>query len=94
VHATRAQGHVSQFFPRQGYGFLEDHDGREIYFHQHAMSDHDFQLIEIGSSVFYSEEEGDAGPQAVFVQLVHPHHHAMPSRGEPPRSDGLSGEAF
>jgi len=94
VHATRPQGHVSQFFPRQGYGFIEAPDGREIYFHQHAMSDHDFQLIDIGSAVFYSEEDGEEGPQAAFVQLVHPHHHAMPSRSEPPRSEGLSGEAF
>jgi len=34
------------------------------------------------------------GWQAVFVEVVHPHHHAMPSRGEQPRGKGLSGEAF
>ena len=34
------------------------------------------------------------GRQAVFVELVHPHHHAMPSCGEQPRGEGLSGKAF
>lgn len=82
VHASRPEGHVSKFFPLQGYGFIETLDGREIYFHRHALSDHDLQLIDIGSSVFYREEEGDKGPQAVFVQLVHPHHHVQPFRGD------------
>ena len=82
THAVRTQGHVSQIFPLQGYGFIETLDGREIYFHRHAMTDHDFQLIEVGSSVFYSEEEGDEGPQAAFVQPVHPHHHAVQPHGK------------
>lgn len=81
-HVPRAQGHVSQLFPLQAYGFIETPDGREIYFHRHAMSDHDFQLVDIGSRVFYSEEEGDEGPQAAFVQLVHPHHQATRPHGD------------
>ncbi|MFM8705687.1 MAG: cold shock domain-containing protein [Planctomycetia bacterium] len=80
-HAPRAQGHVTQLFPLQGYGFIETSDGREIYFHRNAISEHDFQLVDIGSQVFYSEEEGDEGPQAAFVQLVHPHHPCTPSPG-------------
>jgi cold shock CspA family protein len=87
VHAARAQGHVSQIFPLQGYGFIETPDGREIYFHQHALSERDFQLVDLGSQVFYSEEEGDEGPQAAFVQLVHPHHHATHARGGQPRGE-------
>lgn len=79
-HQPRAQGRVSQIFPLDGYGFIETPDGREIYFHRHAISDHDFRLVDVGSPVFYAEEEGDRGPQAAFVQLVHPHG-AVP-RGE------------
>jgi ribosomal subunit interface protein len=93
VHAVRTQGHVSQIFPLQGYGFIETPDGREIYFHSHAMSEHDFQLIEVGSSVFYSEEEGDEGPQAAFVQRVHPHQHAAQSRSGQSHGDSAGGEA-
>ena len=87
-HAARAQGHVSQFFPLQAYGFIETPDGREIYFHRNAMPDHDFQLVDIGSPVFYSEEEGDEGPQAAFVQLVHPHHHAAQPHREAAGGEG------
>ena len=71
-HASRAEGRIAQLFVPLGYGFIEAADGREIYFHRHAVSDHDFQRMEIGSAVFYGEEEGDEGPQAAFVQLVHP----------------------
>ena len=76
AHAAREMGRVTQVFPLQGYGFLETPDGREIYFHQHALSEHDFRMIDIGSQVQFSEEEGDAGPQAAHVQVVHPHSHA------------------
>jgi cold shock CspA family protein len=69
-------GRVTQIFPLQGYGFLETPDGREIYFHQHALSENDFRMVDVGSTVHFSEEEGDEGPQASHVQLVHPHSHA------------------
>ena len=72
-HAPRARGRISQLFPLQGYGFLESADGREIYFHRHAISDQDFRMADIGSAVFYSEEDGDEGPQASAVHLEHPH---------------------
>jgi cold shock CspA family protein len=75
-HAPRAMGRVTQIFPLQGYGFLETPDGREIYFHQHALSENDFRMVDVGSTVHFSEEEGDEGPQASHVQLVHPHSHA------------------
>jgi len=73
AHAPRARGRISQLFPLQGYGFIETPDGREIYFHRHAIPDLEFRAADVGSPVFYSEEEGDQGPQAAFVQLVHPH---------------------
>jgi cold shock CspA family protein len=77
THAARAQGHISRVFPLQGYGFIEMADGREIYFHRHAISDDDFRLADVGTPVYFSEEEGDAGPQAAAVQLVHPHRPAV-----------------
>jgi len=75
-HTPRAMGRVTQIFPLQGYGFLETPDGREIYFHQHALSENDFRMVDVGSTVRFSVEAGDEGPQAAHVQLVHPHSHA------------------
>jgi ribosomal subunit interface protein len=77
VHQPRAHGRISKFFPLHGYGFIEAPDGREIYFHRNAISDLEFHAADVGSPVFFSEEEGDAGPQASAVHLVHPHGHAL-----------------
>ena len=73
LHAARDQGRIARIFPLYGYGFIETPDGREVYFHRHAMSEREFRLADIGTPVFYSEEEGDQGPQAAAVHLVHPH---------------------
>ncbi|MFM9059707.1 MAG: cold shock domain-containing protein [Planctomycetaceae bacterium] len=77
VHRPRARGRISQMFPLQGYGFIETPEGREIYFHRHAISDPEFRAADVGSPVFFTEEEGDDGPQASVVHLVHPHDHAL-----------------
>jgi len=83
LHRPRARGRISRFFPLQGYGFIETPDGREIYFHRNAISDPAFHAVDIGCPVFFSEEEGDAGPQASAVHLVHPHDHALHDRAFP-----------
>lgn len=83
THAVRAHGRIAQLFPLQGYGFIETPDGREIYFHRHAISDHDFHIADVGSPVYFSEEEGDDGPQASAVQLAHPHSHVLHEGASP-----------
>jgi cold shock CspA family protein len=83
THAARAQGQIAQLFPLQGYGFIETSDGREIYFHRNAISDHDFHIADVGSPVYFSEEEGDDGPQASAVQLVRPHRHVLHEGASP-----------
>lgn len=79
-HAARAEGRVTQIFPLQGYGFIETPDGREIYFHRHALSPDDFRVIDLGTRVHFTEEEGDEGPQAAHVEVVH----GVASRGARP----------
>jgi cold shock CspA family protein len=69
-HAVRPRGRVTQVFPLAGYGFLVTPDGREVYFHRHAMSDRDFRRLDVGSSVVFGEGEGEDGPQATYVRLV------------------------
>jgi cold shock CspA family protein/ribosome-associated translation inhibitor RaiA len=70
AHARRPRGRISQVFPLEGYGFIETPDGREIYFHRNALSDRDYTAADIGTPVWFSEEEGDDGPQAVHVEVV------------------------
>ena len=73
THAERPRGRISQIFPLEGYGFIKTPDGRDVYFHRNALSDADYRVADIGTPVWFSEEEGDDGPQAVHVQVVRPH---------------------
>lgn len=52
------------------YGFLETHDGREIYFHENAVLHGNFHKLEIGTEVRFAEEDGDKGPQASTVAVT------------------------
>lgn len=61
---------VTRLFPEQDYGFLQTIDGRDIYFHRHAVSNGDFDRLELGTGVHFVEEQGDEGPQATTVRIV------------------------
>jgi ribosomal subunit interface protein len=56
--------------PGSRYGFLETHDGREIYFHEHSVLHGRFDNLEIGMEVRFAEEEGEKGPQASTVAVT------------------------
>ena len=49
------------------YGFLLTGDGRQIYFHENALVDLDFDDLEVGTEVRFTEAAGDEGPQASTV---------------------------
>lgn len=56
--------------PGSRYGFLETHDGREIYFHEHSVLHRRYDDLTIGTEVRFSEEEGEKGPQASTVSVT------------------------
>jgi ribosomal subunit interface protein len=53
----------------QGYGFLEDEAGREIYFHANSVLGGRFDKLTPGTRVRFAEEDGDKGPQASTVDI-------------------------
>jgi cold shock CspA family protein/ribosome-associated translation inhibitor RaiA len=61
---------VVRLFSEEGYGFLKTPEGREIYFHQNAVLDGDFQRLTVGTEVRFAESMGEMGPQATTVQIV------------------------
>ncbi|MBE9212061.1 HPF/RaiA family ribosome-associated protein [Plectonema cf. radiosum LEGE 06105] len=62
---------VSKLFPEQDYGFIKTLDtGREIYFHRNSVIHGDFERIEVGTGVQFSETLGEMGPQATTVRIV------------------------
>lgn len=72
VHPEQEMGAiVTKLFPEQGYGFIKTiDDGREIYFHQNSLTNDDFERLEVGTGVQFSETLGEMGPQATTVHIV------------------------
>ncbi len=66
-----AEGTVKEIFPEEGYGFLETADDRQIYFNKASVLDGHFGQLRVGTQVRFAEEEGEKGPQASTVKIVH-----------------------
>lgn len=62
---------VTKLFPEQDYGFIKAIDtGREIYFHRNSLNNENFERLEVGTGVQFTETQGEMGPQATTVQIV------------------------
>jgi cold shock CspA family protein/ribosome-associated translation inhibitor RaiA len=71
AHDPELRAKVVKLFP--DYGFLETLDGREIYFHPNSVLEEGFGKMEVGTEVRFAEEEGEQGPQASTVIVLHKH---------------------
>ncbi|MCL2722946.1 MAG: cold shock domain-containing protein [Polyangiaceae bacterium] len=69
-HQRPPHGIISKLFGDRGYGFIEDPDGREIYFHRNSIVGNSFDKLSVGTKVRFAEEDGDKGPQASTVHVV------------------------
>lgn len=74
THEVPPHGKVVHLSPMEDYGRLETPDGREIYFHRNSVTNAEFDKMEVGNEVRFSETTGDEGPQASSVTLVGKHH--------------------
>jgi ribosomal subunit interface protein len=71
AHALPPEGKVARLFLEEGFGFIADPDGREIYFHRNAVLDPPgFEKLQVGDRVRFAEEQGFEGPQASSVSLT------------------------
>ncbi len=61
---------VSYSHEGEGYGFLRDEQGRELYFHARSVLGQQFSDLKVGDEVRFSEELGEKGPQARSVDRV------------------------
>lgn len=64
-------GHVVKLF--DDHGFLRDSVGREIYFHRNSVLNAPFKELTEGMPVYYSEEQGERGPQASSLHILSDH---------------------
>ncbi len=64
------RGVVYKLFPQEGYGFILQEGGGEVYFHRNALHDMTFEDLQDGMEVAFNVEEGEKGPQATTVNPV------------------------
>jgi cold shock CspA family protein len=64
------RGVVSKVFTEEGYGFLLQDGGGEVYFHKNAVHGMKFEDLEDGIEVSFNVEDGEKGPQATTVNPV------------------------
>ena len=75
-----AKGKVVSFDRVKGYGFVAPDDGGEdVFIHVNDLHS-DKSLLAAGSTVEFRLEEGDRGPKASAVTVLHPGDHAAPDR--------------
>lgn len=70
VTAPPLRGVISKLFPQEGYGFILQEGGGEVYFHRNAVHGQEFEALEDGAEVSFNVEEGEQGPQATTVNPV------------------------
>lgn len=60
-------GVISKLFRDEGYGFILQDGGGEVYFHRNALHGLNFDELEDGVEVSFNIEDGEKGPQATTV---------------------------
>ena len=68
--ASQPVAKITQLFPDKSYGFLLTPEGQEIYFHKDSVLHHAFSRLKIGTTVNFSEEQGEKGLQASSVRVA------------------------
>ncbi len=83
-HEPMPVGRIARLLPDFDGGFIEAPDGREIFFHRHAVLEADFEDLQPGDEVRFAEEDGIDGPQASSVHVAATGRAAARHPAEPP----------
>lgn len=76
THVVPPHGRVLWVDREQRFGFISAADGSEVYFHENALVDVDFDGLDTGDEVRFVVHpgEGQKGPQASTVYRIGKHH--------------------
>ncbi len=69
-HPAKSHGKVVRVFDEDGYGFIETEDGHEVFFDRDSLTGQVWPRIKIGSSVRFTEHDGDKGPYGANITLL------------------------
>ena len=63
-------GRVAFFDEQRGFGFIEQDDGPDLFFHFSDLTVSGFKTIDQDVRVMYEIKESDRGPRAAFIQEI------------------------
>ena len=64
-------GTIKKIINDRGFGFIQDSEGKDIFFHRSALSDTgNFETLQIDQKVEFDVEKSHKGVRAVNVSLV------------------------
>ncbi|MCM8789558.1 MAG: cold shock domain-containing protein [Candidatus Omnitrophica bacterium] len=63
-------GKIKKIVSGRGFGFINDRDGREVFFHQSSLVDAQFSDLNEDTQVEFEIENSPKGPRAVNVHVV------------------------
>ena len=69
--AEKETGTVKWFNAQKGFGFIVRESGSEIFVHYSSINSKGYRSLEEGQNVEFEVGEGQKGPQAMNVTVLH-----------------------
>jgi len=63
-------GKIKKLVRERGFGFIDDTDGREVFFHQSSLIEAKFESLSEEQKVEFEVETSPKGPRAINVRPV------------------------
>ncbi len=63
-------GKIKKLVRDRGFGFITDTDGREVFFHQSALTEVQFDGLNEDQAVEFGVENSPKGPRAINVKIT------------------------
>lgn len=70
THVREPVAVITQLNLEEGYGFITDLDGRDIYFDRKSLVGHEFDDLSLGMPAVFTEESGPRGPEATTMRVT------------------------
>ena len=64
------KGKINKLIQDRGFGFIDDTDGRKVFFHQNSLVGVTFDALERDQRVEFEVENSPKGPRAFNVNIV------------------------
>ena len=64
------KGKIKRLIKERGFGFIDDTDGRQVFFHQSSLVEANFAALNEDQQVEFEVEKSEKGPRAINVRVV------------------------